>query len=208
MPQAMIVNPHKRGSKKRKAVHHTPKKRRRSGKRKKSAGKSVVRYKRNPINIKPKQLMKRAIDQQLKPAAVGAAGALAVDAAFGVAGNYLPDVLTTGAGRHLTKGVGAVLLSVIAANFVKNETANELARGSMTVVLHDAARELIEEKFPGVALGYINSSFVAPMRGRSFSGIYTERLTSRVPAVAAGGGDGFGLFTSELQSSMPFDSSL
>lgn len=160
--QVWLVNKRKRGGKK------VAVKKRKSSKRKSSSSRRRVvarkrSFKRNPSSrINLKNIGRVAFEKQIKPAAIGAAGAIAMDAAYGFTAGYLPDMLTTGPVRHLTKGVMAIAASVLVSNFLKSETANKLAEGSLTVTLHDAGKELLANVLPEGALGYFSPAVVEP----------------------------------------------
>lgn len=149
--------------------------RRKVAKRRASSSRSVRRVRRNPIG--GGGIVNRTIERQLKPAAIQAAGALGVDVAFGYLGGYLPAQFSTGMLRHLTKGIGAVLLSTIAANFVRSSTANEIAKGSLTVTIHGALTEAAQQFAPAVPLGYFSPAPV--LRRSSALGVYTRANSSR-----------------------------
>jgi hypothetical protein len=169
MPQLMLVNPAKR----RKSRKKTSSRKRRSRVRRNPVKRAVARrspskarrvsrrkYRRNPIKIGGRGMLKRTINQQVMPAVTQAGGALAVDLGYGYLSGYLPAMLTTGMARHATKGVMAVLLSTIAANFVKSSTANAMAVGALTVTIHDAAKEVLATAAPQLPLGYYNPGYV------------------------------------------------
>ena len=159
MPQVWLVN-----KRKRKGAKVAVKKRRSSKKsRSRKGSKKSTKYKRNPIKVGG--FAGRVIDRQLKPALIQAGGGLLVDAAFGYGGQYLPPALTTGMARHLTKGLGAVLISLLVGRFIKSETANKLAVGSLTITIHDAAKEMIGTMFPGLPMGYFSPAVVSGDRG-------------------------------------------
>ena len=160
----LVSNPAKRRGRKKK----TSSKKRRTAKRsvaRRSSRKSL-KLRSNPIRLGGSGFVSRAVNQQLVPAAKQAAGALAVDVAFGYAGSFIPAQFTTGALRHVTKAVGAIALSAVAANFIKGSTANEMAKGALTVVLHDAAKELMAASMPGIPLGFFSSGYVATPMAR------------------------------------------
>lgn len=160
MPQLMLVsNPSKRRKSARKKSVSKRRKSSGSSRRRASRRKSLT-FRSNPIRVRG--MMSRVVDQQLMPAAKQAAGALAVDVVFGYIGSYLPAQLSTGALRHMTKAAGAIVLSAVAANFVKSSTANEMAKGALTVTIHDAAKELLASAVPGVPLGFYTSGVVTP----------------------------------------------
>ena len=118
----------------------------------------VPRYgtrRRNPVRRarrrNPARRSARGIvNTTLMPAVKGAAGALALDVAWG----YLPIPMTlkTGYMRHVVKGVGALGLGYL-ANFVTSRSdADQMARGAMTVVVHGAMREAAQQFMPTVPL--------------------------------------------------------
>lgn len=156
----LVSNPSKRRRGRKKTASG---KRRKSAKRstaKRSSRRKSLKFRSNPIRTRG--MMNRVVDQQLIPAAKQAAGALAVDVAFGYLGAYIPAQLSTGVLRHVTKAAGAILLSAVASNFVKSSTANEMAKGALTVTLHDAAKEILAGTLPGVPLGFFTSGYVTP----------------------------------------------
>lgn len=187
MAQMLLVNPKKRRRKKSAArkVASNPKKRRSSRKRKASASgrkRRSISFRRNPLRIGG-GMVNRVINNQLKPAAIQAGGALAVDVAFGYLGGYLPPALSSGMLRHVTKAAGAILLSTVAANVIKSSTANEMAKGALTVVLHDVGKELAAQFAPSLPLSYYGSSPVLRLSA------YTRRRSgiSASPSTEAGG---------------------
>ena len=118
-----------------------------------------TKYRRNPAPRRTrKNMIQNIVEKQLKPAAIQASGALMLDVGYGYLGGYIPDVLNQGMMRHATKGVVAIALGFVASNFIKAGTANELAKGAMTVTLHDAMKEAVETYAPQVPLGYYNAS--------------------------------------------------
>lgn len=118
-----------------KAVRRSPVRRR--------VSKRVVR-RRNPIAARG------IVDKMIMPAAIAASGAIALDVAWA----YLPIPanLKTGYVKHLSKGVGAVAMGWLASKVVKKKTADELAAGAMTVVIYNAAREMIASVAPQVQM--------------------------------------------------------
>lgn len=113
---------------------------------------------RKRMASRKKNMVANIIDKQLKPAAIQASGALMLDVGYGYLGSYIPDMLNTGMIKHATKGVVAIALGFIASNFIKGSTANELAKGAMTVTMHDAMKEALNTYAPMVPLGYYNAS--------------------------------------------------
>lgn len=180
MPELMLLsNPRRRRGGKKTVSRKRRTSARKSSKRR-SSRKSLA-FRSNPIRLgRSGGMVGRAINQQLVPAAKMAGGALAVDIAFGYLGRFIPAQFSAGVLRHVTKAVGAIALSAVAANFIKGSTANEMAKGALTVTLHDAAKELLAASVPGVPLGFYTSGYVAPAarlgmyRRRSSLGYYTE----------------------------------
>lgn len=124
-----------------------------------------VARRRNPIN--------GGISRMVMPAVTGAAGALALDVAFG----YLPIPATLKAGplRHIVKAAGAIGLSIIAGKVVKKSTAEAMGIGALTVIAHDMAKEAVTKFAPQVKMDGV--------------GLYVNGMGYYNPAMPAGGGD-------------------
>lgn len=87
------------------------------------------------------------------PAAIGAGTASAVDVIYGLARKHLPEKLTTGPVKHLTKaavGVGACILAQKVG--VKPAHAKAGAIGVLAIGLHRAINEQIEARATGLEL--------------------------------------------------------
>jgi hypothetical protein len=166
----LFVNPSPRKGRKHKAKrrHHRQHKRaaaqaaapaaqhRRSRSRSRRKVRSFhIRAKRNPI------MPSGFVSTQLKPAAIGAAGALANDVLVGIASKYLPPSLQTGAVRNVTKAGIAVLAGMLAQRFVGRDTVRKATVGALTCVMHDMAREQFKVMLPTVALGTIGDQIEA-----------------------------------------------
>lgn len=143
MAQMMLVNPRKR----RKAAKKKTAKRRRTTLARARSRAPVRRRRRNPIKMDMASIMKNTI----MPSATAAGGAIAVDLALGYL--PLPAMMKTGPVRHLVKGVAAISMGLLAANFVKPRTAELFATGAMTVALYDAAKEGISNFAPNIRMG-------------------------------------------------------
>lgn len=144
----MLVNPRKRRKAKAKTrVAKTTAKRRYARNPIAVANpKKRRKYRRNPIAMK-------GIMAPIMPAATAAAGAIGLDLAWGMIGSKLPASLSTGPVRHVVKAVGALGLGALAAMVLKKETANNLAVGALTVVMHGAMRETLQTMNPEMKLG-------------------------------------------------------
>ena len=66
----------------------------------------------------------------------------------------IPASLKTGPASYAARAVGAIALGMIAEKVgkLKHEHAVSLARGGLTVVLHDAGKALMRAQFPALAL--------------------------------------------------------
>ena len=109
----------------------------------------------------PRGMIQNIVQKQLQPAAIQASGAIGLDVVYGYFGNFIPAQLNTGMIRHVTKGVVALGIGFVASNFVKNQTANEMAKGALTVTMHDAFKEALQQWMPAIPLGdvgYYNPS--------------------------------------------------
>lgn len=146
MASLMLVNPRKRRkSRARKSVAAKVRTVYRSAK------KAVARkkYRRNPIGGGRVDLI-----NQVKNAAIGAGGALAVDILM--AKLPLPATLQTGTMRTATQGLVSVALGMAVAKVAKNKSLGvALAEGGLTVALHGVMKGMANNA--GMALAGDNS---------------------------------------------------
>lgn len=182
MAQLMLVNPRKR-----KTARKSP--------AKKSAAKRTTRrrYARNPIGLaaanpirkrrkyRRNPIAMKGLMAPIMPAAIAAGGAIGLDLAWGMIGSKLPAALSTGPVRHVAKAAGALALGALAGMVLKKETANNLAIGALTVVMHGAMRETMQKMLPNVALGEYESEMdgLAMYTGDGMNGMgeYVEGLS-------------------------------
>lgn len=175
MAQLMFVNKRKRGSKGRFVKSGTKKKaraRRASPKRRKRSralgdwpnnapghSRAAVKgYRRRGIRAKRHVLGGYRINPSprallgglVMPAAMSAAGALAVDVAWGFM--PLPEGIKTGPMRYLAKGAGAIALGM-AVGMINKKFGHSVALGGLTVTVHSAMRDALARFAPTVALG-------------------------------------------------------
>lgn len=181
MASLMLVNPRKRRSHKKAASHR--KVRRNPAKAHKT--RKVRRYARNPIGLhgarrthKRRKYHRNPIGGKMKgifapvmPAAISAVGAIGLDLAWGVVSSKLPAGLGVGPVRHVAKAAGALALGALAAMVVKKDTANLLATGALTVVLHSAMKEGIQSVAPNVQLGEMSVDGLAEYLPQSVDGM-------------------------------------
>lgn len=168
MATAILINPHTRGTTGRKATTTTKGKTMAKAKRKtarkattarktttttakprraKARRAVTVSYRRNPLPARAKGI----VAENIKPAAIGAAGALALDVI--VSKLPIPASLKTGPANYAARAVGAIALGMIAEKAgLKHDTAVSLSRGGLTVVLHDAGKAVMRAQFPKLAL--------------------------------------------------------
>ena len=137
-------------------------------------GRSVVktskrRRKRNPIAVSARRTIRshrRArrsnpitssmgrgglVGSTIMPAAIAAGGAISLDLIWGLI--PLPDSIKVGSMRHVAKAVGAIGLGMLAGMVVKKDTARALATGALTVVMYNAARDVLASVAPSITLG-------------------------------------------------------
>jgi len=163
MAEMLIMNPAKRKRRKK-----TVKKRRKVPARRTSSvkrSKSVTRrYRKNPAR-RSRMKVGNVMTTALIPSAIAAGGAIGLDVIMG----YLPvpDNLKTGPMRHLVKGAGAIGMGMLAGMFLKPKTAELVTVGALTVVMHNAGKEMVQTFAPNIKLGsveddYDELSYVSP----------------------------------------------
>ncbi len=167
MSEILLVNPKRRG-KKRKARRKSKKVYRRRRHAKASAPKRRRRYhkavkhsrrrKRNPSL----RSFTGSIMPTVKAGVVGALGALGLDVALGYGAAKLPAQLQSGYGLVAVKVLGAIGIGIAGGYLLKGK-GGELAKGAMTVVLHDELKKVVAANFPTVPLGEYLS--IAPTVG-------------------------------------------
>lgn len=147
MSEILLVNPRKRRTRRKttsRKRRSNPVRRRRVARR--SPARRVTRRRRRRSN--PSM---RGIQGQAMTAFNGAVGALGLDIALG----YIPIPANLKAGPlgYATKLVGAVGLGMVAKNFVRASTATKLTEGAMTVVIHGALRDAVQQFAPQIQMG-------------------------------------------------------
>ena len=141
---------------------------------------------RNPVSTK------MILNDLLKPAAVGAVGAIANDALY----TYLPlpaQFKTPGVARYASKGITAIAMTWLASKVTKRQTAVQLGVGALTCLTAEIARNVMAQNFPTLAptvvegMGVYNTSMAG-------MGYYN-------PAMPAGGGlNGMGVYVPGSES--------
>lgn len=123
---------------------------RRTGKPVSAAAWAQSGYRRNPI-MKKKGLLGGIVGDTLIPAATAASGAIALDVAWGFL--PIPANLKVGPMRHAVKGAGAIGLGMLAGMILPKKTAEQIGMGAMTVVMYNAAKDVMVRFAPTVAMG-------------------------------------------------------
>lgn len=116
--------------------------------------KRVSRRRRNPIRLPSMS----GVGGMLKPAVIGAAGAVAVDAVMAYV--PLPAVLQSGNMALVTRGAAAVLLGTLGRKLI-GPSATTMAVGALTVSAYSLAKSLLAQS--GFALGYIGPGVQSAM---------------------------------------------
>lgn len=161
--KARKSNPIRRRRRARSAVAAAP---RRSVRRRRnpigSVRRRIHRRRRNPI------AMKGLLHSLVMPALTASTGALLLDVLW--AKLPIPANLKGGSLQYVTKGIGAIGLSLLAekSKLVNRQTAEALGVGALTVVFHDALRGVLKGIVPQLGfseyvsgLGYINAGWPA-----------------------------------------------
>lgn len=134
MAQLLLANPRKRRARRATAKKAAPARRRRRSVLATTTTKVTRRrYKRNPSP--------RGIMGQVQGAAVGAAGALAVDVAM--AKLPIPANLRTGVMGSAMQGVVSIGLGMIVGKFANKKLGTQIADGGLTVALHGAMKSAV-----------------------------------------------------------------
>lgn len=125
---------------------------------------------RNPIRRRRNPLTKAGIMGMVRQAAMAATGAVALDYAW--ANLPIPTEWKVGGLKHAVKGAGAIVLGLLAEKVVNKRTAETMTIGALTVIAHDAMREILGTVAPGVALdgmGYYGAGQVVNGMGEYMS---------------------------------------
>lgn len=141
-------------------------------------------YKRNPLPPRVKAHAAEAggiLHANLIPAAMGAGAALGFDLIWG----KLPigDKLRTGNLKYPVKVIGALALGMAAERLLpegQKHHAITLARGPLTVILHDFGKDFMAKNYPGVTLAAYEADALAEI-------METEQPVQALPAPVESG---------------------
>ena len=194
MAHLMLVNPKRRKARRktaRKAASANPRRRRRSRRsRKRAIGYAVGsgRIRRRKLN--PRRRMRRRARRNPKfsirsisrdaimPAAIGGAGALALDVAFGAL--PIPSQFKTGIMGNVAKIVGALIVGKIAGKAFGSKIGDAVTVGAVTIQAYNAIKGQVQKAMPNLALGeYLDAAWpYAPQPGMGYvnPAMVTENL--------------------------------
>ena len=124
---------------------------------------------------------KSFINDTLMPAGIGAAGALALDAALSFAAPYIPAALNTGIARTGVKLAGAIAIGMAATMIGGKRLGEQVMAGAVIVTAYDFLKPFAAGVIPGVA-GY-DMGWVSPAMQ---VGVYTgsdDAYTGKMPGM-------------------------
>lgn len=181
MSEILLVNPRRRARRKsptrrRRARASNParRKRRASPVRRRRASVSR-RRRRNPAP----RLNVRSIQSSVMNAVPGAAGALALDVALGFI--PIPANFKTGLLGYGVKGMGAVLIGMLAGNVVKAQTATRMTEGALTVMIHGALKQGVSNFLPNVPMSEYMGYYGAGWDPNYSMGAYLSQPQAAIP---------------------------
>lgn len=125
------------------------------------------------------------IKNTIIPSAIGGAGALAVDIAWGFA--PIPANIKSGPLGPVVKLVGAIVLGGLVGKFAGRAVGEKVASGYITVFAYNMAKNAVQKAMPQLALGGYDMGYVsAGMQMPDANGV-SAYLTSDVPSNSAPG---------------------
>lgn len=128
---SLHVNPKRKRSSRRRRLHRNPR-------RASAGGRGMIGQ------------AKSLLTGNLMPAALGAAGALAVDIAWAAA--PVPAQFKTGMPGTIAKIVGAVALGALVGKFANKRFGQAMVAGYLTVTAYDTAKKLVAQMMPALPL--------------------------------------------------------
>lgn len=186
MSELMLVNPRRRKRKAAKrnpkrrtmsakqAKYFAPRKKRRSSSRRRSTARAVaspvarrsrrksrrssrsfLRNTSGSLSLKPNVFLK----ETLIPSAIGGAGALAVDIAWGNL-PFLPASIKTGPFAPFAKAAGAVAVGMIASKVAGKKIGAQVTSGYLTVLAYNLMKGVVQKSMPQLALGDYGMGYV------------------------------------------------
>lgn len=146
--RAVMANPRRRRHRARSVVRRARRSnpRRAHHKRRRRANPIFMRRSRRKRRHNP--FSTNGLMAVLKPAGIGAAGALAMSIAYGYLSPQLPSTLTTGYLPVLVKGAAAIGLGMLIGKFMSKQDGQYATIGGLTVVLVGAVTPLLTSAAP------------------------------------------------------------
>jgi hypothetical protein len=178
--RARMSNPRRRRRSRSMAV--APRRRRRHHK----AHRRIRRRARNPIFHRRRKrrhnpFSSGGVMAVLKPAAIGAAGALAMNIGYGYLSPSLPATLTTGYLPVLVKGAAAIGVGMLVGKFMSRQDGMYATVGGLTVVLLGLVTPMLQSAaptLPGLS-GLAGYGDYIPMRMGAYSPSLARNANSR-----------------------------
>lgn len=153
------------------------------------------RYRPNPMRVGN---IASFTKHTLMPSVVGAAGALGVDVILGFL--PIPVQFKTGPMRAIVKIAGAVGIGMVAANFMKRETAHQIAAGAITVTLYDVMKMYLRDAMPTLPLSEADVLFEEyPNLSYAGAGQTVEGMDQYVSGMSTE--DGVGMYVGDSETS-------
>lgn len=116
---------------------------------------SFLRNTSGGISLKPNVFIK----ETLIPSAIGGAGALAVDAVWGMVPG-IPANLKTGTLGMLVKAAAAVGIGIAASKVAGKKIGGQVVTGYLTVQAYNLAKGMLQKAMPQITLGEYGMGFV------------------------------------------------
>lgn len=133
----------------------------------------------------------------LMPAAIGGAGALAVDVAWAIL--PIPAGMKTGALAPLFKIAGALGVGALASMIAGKAIGEKVVGGYLTVTAYNFAKDLVGKALPQIPLGEYGMGYYAP-------GYQVADQTGIMAQIANANPNGVGSYVSEYDSADAGDS--
>jgi hypothetical protein len=183
MEQLLLINPKRR----RKRAKNS-RRRRHSARRRHANPYREHRRHRNPRRRHRNPLSMSGIKPELTGAAVGAAGAVAIDIIMGYLTPYIPASLTSNQYLTLATKIAAALgIGMLAGKVIGGDKARGATLGALTVVGYDFIKTLVPASLPMAGLSgvgaYMHSNIPGSLNGYN-PGSYVRNSSTAVPGIA------------------------
>lgn len=153
--QAKYFGPRRRRrSRARRAVASVARVARRTGRRVRRAVRRFASNRSGGISLKPGAFIR----DTLVPSAIGGAGALAVDVAWGAL--PIPAAIKTGPFAPIAKIAGAVAVGLIASKVAGKKIGAQVTSGYLTVFAYNLIKGMAQKAMPNLPLGDYSMGYV------------------------------------------------